>query len=151
MKLRKSILALAIPAALAGCASTNMPLVFGESITVGIGISATTGDQGADFTLGYKSRDVAIIPVSVLKTDGSVEKLQANVSNTDAPAGSSLDAYSVIGQFEAKTGQQGHQVDLGKFFATGVAAQVLSEGFRMQMENESAAEPATGKGRNPPQ
>jgi len=144
MKLNTSILALAIPAALAGCSSTptNMPLVFGESITVGISIAATTTDQGADFTLGYKSKDVAIVPVSVLKTDGGVEKLQAHITNTataDVPGSTSDDAYSVIGQFSVETGQQGHQVGLGKFFATGQAAQVLSEGFRMRMENESSA------------
>lgn len=152
MKPRKTMLLYAIPAALGGCSSmpTNMPLVFGESITVGISIAATATDQGADFTLGYKSKDVAIVPVSVLKADGAVEKLQAHITNTataSLPGSTSVDAYSVIGQFEVDTGQQGHQVGLGKFFATGQAAQVLSEGFRMRMENESsanrAAPPAT--------
>jgi len=118
-----------------GCTSvpTNMPLVFGETLTVGISIAGTTVDQGADFTLGFKSKDVAVIPVSVLKTDGSVEKLKATgVAGT--PPVIVDDAYSVIGQFSTDTSTTGQKVGLGKFFATGQAAQFLAEGFKAQLK-----------------
>lgn len=154
MNYRNGILALALPAALSGCASmpANMPLIFGETLTVGIGMSASTTDQGFDMTVGFKSRDIAIVPVTT-KADGS-EMLKATVTNTGAtektvitqdgrvehtkPASTSqsIDAFSVLGQFSSATDVGTRQIGLGKFFATGVAAQILSEGFRVRMENE---------------
>lgn len=136
---------LAAIALLSGCATDlprNMPLVFGESITVGIGIGATTADQGADFTLGFKSRDVAIIPVVAYDNAGNPQKIQATVAETAASQGTNpggktvnADSYSVLGQFGTTADGSGKRVGLGKFFATGAAAQQLSAGFANCLSN----------------
>lgn len=149
MKQTVAIVAIAVPMGLVGCSSDfprNMPLLFAETNTVGISIAATTGDQGGDFTLGYKSRDIAIVPVVVLKPDGSVEQIKGKETH---PSGSANpqefeDAYSVLGQFDTKTAGTGHQVGLGRFFATGQAAVYLSEGFQAQLANTGPKSRATG-------
>lgn len=155
--------------ALTGCASDlprNMPLVFGEAITVGIGIGASTADQGGDFTLGFKSKDVAIIPVVAYDNDGSPVQIQADISDTtsgdestETTADSKIvtrkpvtktinkDSYSVLGQFGSVTDGAGKRVGLGKFFATGAAALQLSEGFAacLKKDNCGSSQAATGK------
>lgn len=137
--------------ALAGCASDfpkNMPLIFGESITVGIGVGASATDQGGDFTLGFKSKDVAIIPVVIYDKDDKQMPAHATVTETrtneevTATEGDKKtvtrtpeirivnhDSYSVLGQFDSSTDGSNKRVGLGKFFATGNAAGQLSAGF----------------------
>jgi hypothetical protein len=136
---------------LAGCATElpkNMPLVFGESITVGIGVGATTADQGMDFTLGFKSRDVAIIPVVAYDQAGAPQRLNAEnredsksdkstqsdgktTVDTARPERSteSKDAFSVLGVFSTDTSATTKTTGIGKFFATGTAAQRIADGF----------------------
>lgn len=137
---------------LVGCASDlprNMPLVFGESITFGVGIGTGTADQGVDLTLGFKSRDVAIIPVVAYKQDGTPEKLLAMITSKTASdkatttekdkktvqdnlrtENPNIDAYSVLGQFSTETDGKGRRVGIGKFFSTGNAATRIAEGFQ---------------------
>lgn len=146
--MKHALIALPFAAVLAGCATDfpkNMPLVFGESITVGIGIGATAADQGADFTLGFKSRDVAVIPVVAYDSAGNPVRLQATVSDVTPAQGAAAqggatinrDSFSVLGQFGSTTDGSGRRVGLGKFFATGAAAQQLSAGFAKCLETES--------------
>lgn len=152
--MKHALIALPLIAALAGCATDfpkNMPLVFGESITVGIGVGATAADQGADFTLGVKTRDVAVIPVVAYDAAGKPERLEATVSsNTPAEGGTdqagttiNRDSFSVLGQFGSTTDGSGRRVGLGKFFATGAAAQQLSAGFAKCLANENCGKSQT--------
>lgn len=169
MNLKKTMLTLAMPVSLAGCSSmpTNMPLIFGETVTVGISIGASTADQGADLTVGFKSKDIAIVPVTT-KSDGS-EALTATVTSTGpsekaviGPDGKmeltkpektsqSVDAFSVLGQFSSTTDAGARQVGLGKFFATGNAAVQLAGGFKECLKNGSCSgnSESNAKGSNP--
>lgn len=122
-----TLLALAV-AHLAGCAQMpkNMPLLFGQSQTVGISIGGSASDQGAEFVLGYKDKNVALVPVS--SGDDAQARIEATIDQANAHT--SHDALSVFGQFEATARGSNREVELGKFFATGVAAQELAAGFR---------------------
>ena len=117
----------AVIAVLAGCSEVpkNMPLVFGETITFGVGISGSTADQGVDVTLGLKTKNIAVVPVTMETSGGDRKQLTANLQ-----AGHQ-DALSTLAQFESKT-EAGTTatIGLGKFFATGLAASQLAEGFK---------------------
>ena len=127
---------------LGGCADQQYtPLIFGQSDTLGISISASATEQGAELTLGYKGRNIAIIPVTVKQADGTVTNVSA--TRTGGSDGEFVDALSVFGQFEAAASggtatesQPAVQASLGKFFATGLAAMNISDGFRQKLENE---------------
>jgi hypothetical protein len=122
--------AFAIPLAvlLGGCAAApkNMPLLFGQSQTVGISIGGSASDQGAEFVLGYKDKNIALVPV----TSGDDAKTPIHATINQANTHTSTDAMSVFGQFEVNARGSQRDVELGKFFATGVAAQELAAGFR---------------------
>ena len=47
------------------------------------------------------------------------------------------DAFSVLGQFELVTEGQQAKVGLGKFFATGLAARRLADGFASALSNDT--------------
>lgn len=97
-----------------GCASQgDLPLVFGQSHTVGISMSGSVPEQAADLTIGYKDKNIAVVPVQ-----------------PEATAPGNSDALSTLGQFELNADANQVKAGLGKFFATGMAARVLSEGFR---------------------
>ena len=115
--------------ALTGCAGSgaNMPLIFGQTQTVGLAMGGSTSDQGVDLTLGYKDRNFAIVPVTVKQSSGSTQ-----ITST-ATAGHQ-DALSVLGQFEVKADAKAGNVGLGKFFATGLAAKVLADGFAEKLK-----------------
>lgn len=106
----------------------NMPLMFGQTHTVGISIGASATDQGGEFVLGYKDKDIAFIPVTTVQSSGDSTLVKATV-------GSSQDAMSVIGQFDVNSDTNSANVGLGKFFATGIAAQQLATGFKKKLEN----------------
>jgi hypothetical protein len=76
MSLVKYIIVFILSSFLIGCASNqDLPLVFGQSQTVGISIGAGASEQGADFVLGYKDKNVAIVPVSIKDKDGSTAQI----------------------------------------------------------------------------
>ena len=116
-----------------GCAEfpKNMPLMFGETISFGVSIAGSAGEQGVDVTLGFKTRDIAIVPVAVETKEGTIEKLTASIVDGNT------DAFSVIGQFDSKTDGGTGEIGLGKFFATGSAAQVLADGFRAKLSGNA--------------
>lgn len=118
-------------ALLGGCATStpNMPLVFGQTHTVGLAIGASTADQGAELTLGYQDRNIAIIPVTVAQPGGANTQVRSS-------AGEGFeDALSVLGQFELDSSARGPSVGLGKFFATGNAAKTLADGFQQKLSH----------------
>jgi hypothetical protein len=100
-----------------GCAGEPM-LVFGQSHTVGLTVGASTTEQRGELSLGYKDYDVAVVPTQSL-----------------SQAGDHTDSLSVLGQFELDSGAGAVQpsVGLGKFFATGMAAKTLADGFRCKV------------------
>lgn len=123
---------LAAAGLLGGCATapgTTM-LVFGQTTTVGIAVGGSVTDQGASFSLGYQDRNFAIVPATVQQADGAATQVRSIAS-----AGSrqtSEDALSVLGQFDVQSSTDGQgrvDIGLGKFFATGLAAKVLADGF----------------------
>lgn len=122
--------------ALAGCGNRDSShLVLGQRIIVGLTISGSAPEQGAELSLGYKDHNIAVIPVAVKKEDGAYQPLG---SFDEAATGTdpASDAYSTLGQFELSTGEDGTvSVGLGKFFATGVAAQTLADGFKENLSN----------------
>lgn len=114
--------------AAAGCSTPGQTmLVFGQTQTVGISIGGTVSDQGVSFTLGYQDKNFAIVPATVAQADGSSTQVLSTVGK-DGKAGN--DALSVLGQFEVRSSTETADVGLGKFFATGLAAQKLADGFR---------------------
>lgn len=135
MKQKTSHLAL-LSVVVCGCASQQTPqLFFGEQVTVGIEIGAGASSEGFDFTLGYKDLDIAIIPVSALISGQAQEIAAWNQEN----GGNRRDALSVFGQFKGQGGIVGsttkpsdktsEKITLGRFFATGLAATSLAEGY----------------------
>lgn len=133
--MQKKIAGMALAAGLlAGCGNVDgAHLVFGQKDVVGLGISASGPQQDAELTLGYNGKNIAVIPVAVEDNDGEYTKLEStNQGNQDA--------YSTLGQFELNTGGDGTvSVGLGKFFATGTAAQVLAQGFNNKLSQSDAA------------
>ncbi len=111
----------------AACSNVNTPLLFGQTQTVGITINGSTTTQGGELTLGYRDYDIAIIPTTVTQGSGAVTQLNATAGDGFS------DALSVIGQFQVSAQGAGPQVTLGKFFATGLAAKTLADGFKAQL------------------
>jgi hypothetical protein len=108
-------------------------LVFGQTQTLGISIGGSATDQGVNFTLGYQDKNFAIVPATVRQADGAATQVVAKVGNPARKEGQGEDALSVLGQFSVNTSSKTADVGLGKFFATGLAAQKLADGFRDQL------------------
>ncbi len=118
--------------------NANGTLVFGQVQTLGVGIS-TAPTPG--LTLGYKDANIAIIPVA--GADGSMYGGTRCVfapekdSDGDFQSICNENTLSVIGQFDVDVTLQG-EVGLGKFFATGNSADILSEGFAAKLKSEGS-------------
>ena len=72
MKSDPRLIALVPILGLSACASSGTPLIFGSTTTFGVTVNATPDTQGLDFTLGYKDKNLAIVPVDALR-DGGVQ------------------------------------------------------------------------------
>lgn len=120
------LIGLALSLTTAGCASPeNAPLVFFQAHTLGITANASGSQATPEVTLGYRDVDVALVP---LNFGGSVTEKGAK------------DAYSVFGQFDAGAGAGAGAIptaNLGKFFATGLAARNISDGFAEQLRHST--------------
>ena len=108
---------------------------------VGLSITASSVQQDIDFSLGYKDVNIAVVPVTVKQADGN--STQLNSSANEEPGQDFRDSLSVIGQFELNTQGKAVDVGLGKFFATGLAAKKLADGFAAKLKQ--AAEKESGK------
>jgi len=140
-------LLLALAAAAAGCSSPpgQTMLVFGQTQTVGISIGGSVPDQGASFTLGYQDRNFAIVPATVAQGNGQATQVLSTVGADGEGGLGSTDALSVLGQFEVRSDTRAANVGLGKFFATGLAAQKLADGFSEQIAGKGMV-PAAAAG-----
>ena len=119
--------------AVSGCSAIeNPPLIFASQQTLGASVSGDAAERSMELTLGFKGRELAVIPVTVKQANGS-SQVQSSVGL------GYTDALSVLGQFEATAGGEvdeqkaGTNVGLGKFFATGLAAQKLADGFAAKL------------------
>jgi len=138
----KSFVAMVTAAALVGCMNTDATfLVFGQQQTVGIAIGGSTTDQGAELSLGYRDRNIAVIPVAINPMGSNTTHAVESVG-TDECGNRFTDSHSVLGQFEVNTkaGTGAAEVGLGKFFATGLAARVLAEGFADRLGGTASAD-----------
>lgn len=119
---------------ISGCAANqNLPLIFGQSQTVGISIGGGSSEQSVDFTLGYKDRNIAIVPIAIEVSEGQHAQVGSmSGENFD-------DSFSVLGQFEVRTDTSQGDVGLGKFFATGAAAKALADGFADKLGGTNSA------------
>jgi len=134
---RLSLFMLAAAAiSLCACRSSSV-LVFGQSHTVGISIGTAPSQSTPELSVGYKDLDIAVVPVAILSNDGAVTKdtmrVNSAVASIDRADGFDTDALSVLGQFEVSTKAKEPEVGLGKFFATGLAAQKLADGFSCKL------------------
>ena len=72
------------------------------------------------------------MPVAVAEKDGAIKSINSEAS--DGVGNPFTDSMSVLGQFDvAATGGTESSVGLGRFFATGLAARNLAEGFSCQL------------------
>lgn len=110
------------------CNEVGTPLIFGQSDTIGIDVSGSVPDQGGGITVGYKGRNIAIVPTAVI-SNGVGENMPIRSTTSDG----FVDSLSVLGQFEANATANSPEVSLGKFFATGMAAQKLADGFAAEL------------------
>ena len=148
--LRRKKVLLAASAALVAAActpQTNLPLIFTQAHTVGITVNAATTQQSAELTLGYRDLDVAVVPTSISDAQGQLHPLQSEIRQY-GPAGCNkyTEALSVLGQFSVSASTTAStttpQVGIGKFFATGDAAKVLADGFKVQIATSKVTPPA---------
>lgn len=115
----------AIAATLCGCSSAELPLVFGQAHNVGITIAGSVPEQGGELTLGYRDKDIAVVPIN------------KQAEAPDAAGHVHRDALSVLGQFEVEAEAAQPKASLGKFFATGLAAKTLADGFKCQLGKDA--------------
>jgi hypothetical protein len=134
----RAVLIVAVAATLTGC-HTAPSLVFGQSHTVGISMGGAASDAGAELSVGYKDRDIAVVPVAIVSKDGAVNAQTMPVRSQVASRrgnGIDTDSLSVLGQFEVNANAKNQDVGLGKFFATGLAAQKLADGFACKLSGD---------------
>lgn len=114
---------------LTACEAVEDTVVFGQAHTVGISAGQAPGAAAPEFVLGYKDANVALLPAAVKDATGNPTPLGGTTKGGGSEFG---ETFSVFGQFSANSalgGQQNPDVGLGKFFATGIAAQKLASGF----------------------
>lgn len=121
---------------LAGCeASDSSPLFFGQTIDLGIVVGTSPTGTTPQITVGLKQQDTAIVPTVVplderLPGDDRITHDRQIIRSSGKTVGDQFpndDSMSVFGSFSNKTTVNG--VTIGVFFATGLAAQNLSDGF----------------------
>jgi hypothetical protein len=118
-------------ALLAGCVTqdASIPLIFGQQQTFGVSMGGDASSQGVEMTVGFKDRNIAVVPVVAKNASGGLVHVRSVATE------GFNDAYSVLGQFSAEADSTAGKVGLGKFFATGLAARNLAEGFADAMRD----------------
>jgi hypothetical protein len=122
---------LALSLGLAGCSTQNPSLFFAQAHTLGVDVAGSTTEQSAHLTLGYKDLAVAVVPTTATGRNGEVVPLIGTAGGRD-----SQNALSVLGQFNASAASATPSVNLGTFFATGLAADKLADGFSDQLSRK---------------
>lgn len=129
--MNKILLITAVLFGLSACGnqSLDVPLVFYQQQTVGIGI---TSAPNPSITLGYSDVNGAIIPVT--NAGEMLGGSQCAFSPTPAADGDyqmicDQDTLAVFGQFEIDVDIEG-SIGIGKVFSTGHAAITLTEAIK---------------------
>lgn len=109
-------------------------LVFAQYDYLGVALDGSAVEQGMKLSLGYKDRNIAIVPVLGRDATGGITRL-----GSSNPGGGE-DAYSVLGQFESNNSTEAGSTNstLNSFFSTGAASQILSTGFKVKLCDEYA-------------
>lgn len=121
------VVAALVPLALAACQSDNPRLMFMQVDHVGAKAAVGPNAQGGSVSLGYKGLNVARVPVTTRRNDGSNQRIEGRYRANDGR--NYTDAHSVFGRFEA-TAAAGQRIILGKHFSTGFAARHLANGYQ---------------------
>lgn len=107
-------------------------MIFGQYDYLALAFDGSAVESGLRLTLGYKTRNAAIIPVVGRDAAGNLVHLLG-----EQPSGH--DVLSVLGRFKndnlagVQESKLTRQTGLESFFTTGAAAQVLSEGFEASL------------------
>lgn len=142
----KGLTAISLLSLMTGCQdfAPSNPVIFGQTQKVGLSIGVSQINQTPQLSLGYDDFNIAILPTVARADPGNpgsaFERLGGNIDAGD-PNGTDYDGtYSVIGQFDVQGegGATAVKVGLEKFFATGLAARVLAEGFACSMSRATA-------------
>lgn len=123
--------------------ASRPPLVFAQTNAVGLDIQTAISTEGPQFTIGYSGRNLALIPVTMENSDGSLKRMGSTFTPKESQNATANDALSVFGQFEANTDTAAFNYGLNRFFTTGVAARRLTEGFRLRIANDMSSGKAT--------
>lgn len=136
-------------ALLCGCTPPeSSPLVFTQGVTVGINVgSSATNPSVPELAVGLKQANAAVVPTVIPKDvplgfkdnrriAGHGGQISSNLPGASEPLEGLEDALSTFGSFSGQT--QVNEVNLGVFFATGVAAQNLADGFRCAASDNAA-------------
>jgi hypothetical protein len=127
------------PAAASAADATDrpyqQPLIYTRTDVLGFDIGGSASEQRAVFTLGYTSRNLALVPVYTQHSGQRVSKLGGQ-DGTEI-----RDAYSVLGQFngDTKTNALGYGIE--RYFATGLAALNLGQGLGAAVAAAPPAQP----------
>ena len=101
----------AATALLAGCASTKQAgLLYSSTVTMGLGMEVKAADATApvSINIGFKTLDVAYVPVAVMETSGegkeTAEKIWASHSQQNGKAEKCLEALKKLTEQRAAPG-----------------------------------------------
>lgn len=127
--------------AAAASGRSGASLVFAQYDYKALAIDGSAIEQGLKLTLGFKGKNIAVVPVLGRDANGNLIHLEAK------DPGSGQDAYSVLGQFESSDDVAIDAADksrtttssLGSFFSTGAASRTLSAGFKVKLCDEYVA------------
>jgi len=127
------MLLIGVGLALAGCVSmNNPPLFFAQTQTFGARLHGSATEQTASLVVGYKGSDAAIVPVTATQ-NGEVVAICSLW-------GAKRDSLSVFGTFRGDANVSTTAgVGLKNFFATGIAADNLAEGYNPTQEGQRLA------------
>lgn len=125
-----AILALSV---LTGCgAGQESPMVFMQRDNLGLLVSGSAVDAGATINVAYEGKNIAIIPVSYEESTGKRRRVTSESGNGQK------DTLAVFGRFKADA-EAGPETSagLGKFFATGLSAVRISDGFKHHLSKKN--------------
>lgn len=139
--MRVLILPILITTALSACStSDSAPLFFGQGTTVGISAGPAASNQASpELIVGVKHANIALVPTVIPKDVPIPNDKNTNrkiVAHGQDSKNAKQDALSTFGSFSNTT--KPDNVNLGIFFATGVAAQNISNGFKCGVMDASA-------------
>lgn len=124
------------------CGSSDPRLLYVQADKIGINTEAGTGAQGGTIDLGYRGFNATRVPVTTRDANGNVRQIRGTFQDG---GGHYADAHSVFGRFQASAGG-GQGIGLNKFFATGISARQLANGYQNKLRGRKSPENGGGSG-----